>query len=100
MEHLSPTISKQILETWGFPESLIRVAENYQNLEYDGGAEADYADVVIVARLQTLSDQHAAAQADWSRVPSFQKVGIEPEIEMIEIEGVAEDVEGIKAVFL
>jgi HD-like signal output (HDOD) protein len=95
--NLSPIISKQILEAWDFPETLIRVAENYQNLNYDGGPEADYVDVVLVARLQTLSDHH---QAGWSQVKSFQKVGIEPEIEMIEIEGVAEDMEGIRAVFL
>ncbi len=95
--NLSPTVSKQILTTWGFPETLIQVAENYQNMDYDGGPEADYVDVILVARLQTLSN---ANLADWSQVKSFQKVGIEPEVEMIEIEGVTEDVEGIKAVFL
>jgi hypothetical protein len=33
-------------------------------------------------------------------VPAFLKVGLDPEVELIEIEGVAEDIESVQGVFL
>jgi len=100
IDNLNPIIGTQILEEWGFPEALVNVSKNYQNLEYDGGAQADYVDVVQVARLQTLDDEHDHAIADWFNVPAFRKLGLEPEVELIEIEGVAEDIEEVQGVFL
>jgi len=100
IENLNPIIGQQILEEWGFSEGLVKVAENYQNLAYDGGPKADYVDVVQVARLQTLEDEHDHAMADWFIIPAFRKLGLEPEIELIEIEGVADDIEEVQGVFL
>ncbi len=100
VENLNSMIGKLILQNWGFSDSLIKVAEHHQNLSYDGGPKADYVDVVLVARLQTLDEGHMATQADWSQVPAFRKLGLEPEVEVIEIEGVAEDMNEVKAVFL
>jgi HD-like signal output (HDOD) protein len=73
VEKLNPVIGKQILEEWNFPEALISVPENYQNLQYNGGAQADFVDVVLVARLQSLPNSHPSAQVDWGQVPSFSK---------------------------
>ena len=100
VENLNATIGKQILETWDFPKTLIAVPENCQNLAYDGGELADYVDIVLVGRLQILDQSHPAANADWGKVASFRKVGLEPEIEFITVEDVAENLEEIKAVFL
>ncbi len=100
IEKLNPIIGKQILEAWDFSDAMIAVPENYQNLAYDGGDKADYVDIVQVARLQTLDAGHVATAADWFQVPAFRKVGVEPEVEVINIEGVAEDLEEIQAVFL
>ncbi|MCG8428933.1 MAG: HDOD domain-containing protein [Chromatiales bacterium] len=100
IENLNPTIGMQILQAWDFPETLVSVAGNYQNLSYDNGPEADYTDVVQVSRLQMLDESHPAAQHDWSAIPSFAKVGIEPEIEVINIEGVAEQVDDVQQVFM
>jgi HD-like signal output (HDOD) protein len=100
VEHLNPVIGKQILEEWNFPAALISVPENYQNLQYDGGPLADYVDVVLVARLQSLPAGHPSAQTDWSKVPSFSKMGLEPEIEIVDIEGVAEEVKEVQDMFL
>ncbi|MCP4995318.1 MAG: HDOD domain-containing protein [Gammaproteobacteria bacterium] len=100
IEKLNPIIGKQILKAWDFSDALIAVPENYQNLAYDGGDKADYVDIVQVARLQTLDAGHVATAADWFQVPAFRKVGVEPEVEVINIEGVAEDLEEIQAVFL
>jgi HD-like signal output (HDOD) protein len=100
VESLNPVIGKQILEEWNFPEALISVPENYQNLQYDGGPVADYVDIVLVARLQSLPTSHPSAQVDWNQVPSFSKVGLEPEIEIVDIEGVAEEVKEVQEMFL
>jgi len=101
LQNLNPIIGKQILETWGFSETLIKVVEHYQNLSYDGGSRADYVDVVQVARLQTLEPpDHQLETIDLLQVPSFRKLGLEPELEVIEIEGVAEDVEQVKRIFI
>jgi HD-like signal output (HDOD) protein len=100
VESLNPVIGKQILQEWSFPEALVSVPENYQNLLYDGGPQADFVDVVLVARLQSLPADHRSAQADWSRIPSFSKVGLEPEIEIVDIDGVAEEVKEVQDMFL
>jgi len=44
-----------------------------------------------VARLQI--PEIAMANADWNNIPAFSKMGLEPEVAVIEIEGVAEEVE-------
>ncbi len=100
VEELTPTIGTQILELWGFPDTLIKVAAESQNLSYDSGPQADYVDVVIVARLQALPADKVGDMANWINVPAFLKVGLDPEVELIEIEGVAEDIESVQGVFL
>lgn len=96
VEHLSPEIGKLILQTWGFSDALIKVPENYRNRNYDGGPAADYVDVVQVARLQILSNM----EPEWMLAPAFRKLGLEPEAEVIEIEGVAEDVDEVRQILL
>lgn len=100
VDELTPTIGTQILKLWGFPDTLIKVAAEAQNLNYDGGPQADYVDVVIVARLQALPSDNIGDMANWINVPAFLKVGLDPEVELIEIEGVAEDIESVQGVFL
>lgn len=100
IDTIGPTIGQTILTEWGFPPSMCKIPKNYQNLKYNGGPEADYIDLVIVARLQTLPADHHMAQADWSQVPSFNKIGLEPEVEVINIDGVAEEVQEVKDMLL
>ncbi len=100
VETVGPTIGKTILSEWGFPDTMCSIPKNYQNLRYDGGPKADYVDLVIVARLQTLPADHPHAQSDWNLVPSFAKIGLEPEVEVINIDGVAEEVEGVQEMLL
>jgi HD-like signal output (HDOD) protein len=96
LQHLNPEIGKLILETWGFSEALVKVPEHYDNSKYDGGPAADYVDVVQVARLQTMDDMNPK----WLLAPAFGKLGLEPEAEVIEIEGVAEDVEEVRNILM
>jgi HD-like signal output (HDOD) protein len=100
IDSVGPTVGQTILTEWGFPDNMCQIPKNYHNLKYAGGSEADYVDLVIVARLQTLPVEHQHTQTDWSRIPSFRKLGLEPEVEVINIEGVAEEVQGVQEIFL
>ncbi|MCU7935385.1 MAG: HDOD domain-containing protein [Candidatus Thiodiazotropha sp. (ex Dulcina madagascariensis)] len=101
IDALSPPVGKRILEMWGFSPSLTRVPANFLNLEYTSTGDADYVDVVLVARLETLMNADSGLDtSQWSHIPSFSKLGLEPEINVIEIEGVADDIQNIEVMFL
>ncbi|MES9902193.1 MAG: HDOD domain-containing protein, partial [Sedimenticola sp.] len=99
VDQLSPTIGKQILETWNFPSSLVQVTEHFKNFAYDGSSDCDYVDVVLVARLQALNIHHLE-ETDITQIPSFTKVGLEPEVDIVTIEGVAEDLAEVEGILL
>ncbi len=100
VDTISPHIGETILKEWGFPDSMCKIPLNYQNMEYDGGPDADDVDLVIIAKLQTLPPEHLMSQSDWGHIPSFAKIGLEPEIEVIHIDGVAEEVDEVRGMFL
>ncbi|MEI6412703.1 MAG: HDOD domain-containing protein [Pseudomonadota bacterium] len=100
VDFLGPLVGCMILNAWNFPETLKTVATHCRNLAYDSASDkADYADVVMVARLQSLiGSEHPDADADWSQVPAFAKVGMEPEVVVMEMEGAAQDVQEIRGI--
>jgi HD-like signal output (HDOD) protein len=82
---LSAPIGSTIMESWNFPEELVKVAKEHQNYQYNS-EQIDYVDVVIVAKLQNLAGtDHPDAQIDWNTVPSFCKLGLAGESEVVEI---------------
>ncbi|MEW8505327.1 MAG: HDOD domain-containing protein [Candidatus Thiodiazotropha sp.] len=101
IDALSPQVGQRILELWDFPQSLIQVATNFLDLSYTHDGEIDYVDIVQVARLEARMN----ADSDFdtsilSQIPAFVKVGLEPEVNIIEIEGVADDIANIEVMFL
>ncbi len=101
LHRLSPAIGRRILETWNFPPSLVDVTEHYNDFSYNGGPQANYVDLVIVARLQTLiGSAHPDAAMNWADILAFDKVGLAPDIEVIEMEGAQDEVNGVKEMFL
>jgi HD-like signal output (HDOD) protein len=98
---LSPTVGTRILNTWDFPPSLINVTQHFLDLDYQNEGEADYADVVQVARLESLVGKPGSvAMTEWANIPSFHRVGVETEVNIVEVEGVADDVQNIEVLFL
>ena len=58
-----------------------RVLE-YLNFARDS-AKVDYVDIVQVATLQSyLGSEHPYTQLDWSTVPAFAKLGLDPNVDM------------------
>jgi len=100
-ERLSPTVGRLVLERWDIPQSLVAVTEHFNDFAYDGAPEADYVDVVIVARLESLMGTgHPDAARDWSQIRSFEKVGLATDIEVVELEGAEEEMNEVNEMFL
>lgn len=94
LESLHPKVSKIILESWKFPDSLTQVVTDYLDFQrQSSGNDADYVDIVQVAYLESLPNGDGSQNLDWTNVQAFRKLGLEPEIEILEIEGVADQVE-------
>lgn len=91
VSELSPEIGAHILQQWNFAESLVNIPTACHDLGYDPGPLPTYADIVLVARLQN-SAASGDAGADWSQVPAFAKIGVEPEVTIVDMEGPAEEI--------
>jgi len=97
LEKAHVPIGKIIMNTWDFPESLKAPAYEYLNFNKISGKPANYVDIVQVAYLQSISgSNNPVCKLDWSKIQSFQKVGLAPEIEIIEIDGIPERIHEAK----
>ncbi|MDH5181126.1 MAG: HDOD domain-containing protein [Gammaproteobacteria bacterium] len=91
-------IGKAILTKWNFPQEIIDVAEYHEDLNYHS-VKTDYVDVVIVANLQShLGTNHLLNDIDWRTVPSFDKLGIQADVNVIDMEGTGDEIKAIKSV--
>jgi len=94
LEKAHPPIGKIIMETWDFPEELKLVASEYVNFQREHDGPADYIDLVQVAFLQSIAGtDHPACRVNWDTVPSFAKLGLAGDAEILEIEGVSDEIE-------
>lgn len=100
LERLSGPVGTSIMESWHFPDDLTKVANAHSNYSYDS-EKIDYVDVVIVAKLQNLAGtDHPDAQLDWNNIPSFCKLGLAGESDVVEIEDVVmEEIEITQELF-
>ncbi|NOQ17416.1 MAG: HDOD domain-containing protein [Methyloprofundus sp.] len=94
LEKAHPAIGKIIMDTWAFPEELKLVASEYVNFQRDSGPSPDYVDIVQVAFLQSIAGtDHPACRVDWSIVKAFDQLGLAPDDNVMEIEGVSDEIE-------
>lgn len=86
MIKLHPRIGGAIVRSWHFPPEFIDVVEQHENLQYDS-AEADLLDLVIVANIQSyMGGTHPLARMEPGYIPAFSKLGLEQEINVVEME--------------
>jgi HD-like signal output (HDOD) protein len=98
IEDLAPEIGARILRHWNFAESLANIPTACQDMGFDPGPTPTYADIVLVARLQNLSAKGGPeAEANWSNVPAFAKLGMEPELLIVNMEGPAEQIAEVRS---
>jgi putative nucleotidyltransferase with HDIG domain len=98
IQKLHTMIGAKILKDWQFPQSLIDVAAQHENLQRDPETKIDYVDVVIAANLQSyIGSKHPYNDLDWNTIPAFQRLGLEPEINILDIEENQEDLQAVKS---
>ncbi len=86
-----PVVGEAILKKWNFSEEIIPVASEHENITRDHAGDADYVDVIIVANMEShLGTDHPHASVDLNTVPAFSKLGLEPEMEVVDVEAVKE----------
>ena len=97
IEEIHPKIGAKILQRWDFPSELRMVPE--EHLHYDRKvASPDYADVVMIAMLQSyIGSDHPCTQMDWSNISAFQRLGLSPEINTHEVEDLSAEMEAAMA---
>lgn len=92
IDFVSPTVGTLILQSWEFPETLVNVPEHYNDADYDSGDSADYVDLVIVARQQIYQLEGG--------VRSLEKLGFEANVDIVNIEGIEEEVTQVEEILL
>ena len=94
---LHPRVGAAILKAWDFPPELVQVAAEHEALERES-AQADYVDVVMVANLQSrLGTDHAHAEIDWSAVPAVARLGLSPDVNIVEMEETAQEIREVES---
>ncbi|MGR8931812.1 MAG: HDOD domain-containing protein [Gammaproteobacteria bacterium] len=100
LEKAHPHVGKIIMDTWNFPQELKLVASEYVDFNREHEGPADYVDLVQVAFLQSVAGtDHPACRVDCSAVPAFAKLGLQTDIEILEIEGISEEIELAQSLF-
>ncbi|MGM0594584.1 MAG: HDOD domain-containing protein [Pseudomonadota bacterium] len=97
IDKLHGRIGKAILKAWNFPSELVKVPAEHEDLQRNS-AETDYVDVVTVANLQSyMGSEHQHATEEWGNIPAFDKLGLNPEVNVIEMEETAEEIKEVQA---
>lgn len=86
IERIHPIIGDRILKAWDFPAPIAAVPGQHLDFERDS-VKVDYVDIVQVATLQSyLGSQHPYTELDWSNIPAFAKLGLDPKANLKEDE--------------
>ncbi|CAM5611300.1 Histidine kinase OS=Stutzerimonas stutzeri OX=316 GN=CXK95_02215 PE=4 SV=1 [Stutzerimonas stutzeri] len=78
IDRIHPLLGEKILRAWDFREPIAIVPGQYSDFTRNSPT-VDYVDIVQVATLQSyLGTNHPYTQLDWSQIPAFAKLGLEP----------------------
>ena len=90
---LQSRVGVLILETWNFGDVMTDVVKHAHNFTYDHDGGANLVDLVQIALLQ---GGHIEEDIDWGSVPAFSKLGMDTEVNVVEIEENKELIESTK----
>ncbi len=97
IDELHPRIGSMILKKWDFPKELQNVPLEYANFQREVPA-ADYADLVMVANLQLVAgSDHPWNEMDWTKISAFDRLGLDPNVDMSEEEDLNAQMEAAMA---
>ena len=93
---LQGIVGELILRHWDFDEQMIEVVKQCHNFAYDEGNQASVVDLVQVALLQGRHVPKELSPECWSRVPAFARLGLDVEVNVVDIEENKEIIEDTK----
>ena len=94
-------IGKAMLKKWEFPDELVAVAEQHEDLQRNHEGAADYVDLIMVANLQSyIGTEHPLAAAPFSEIPAFEKLGLDTEVSVVDMEDKGDDIKDIQAALM
>lgn len=97
IDEIHPRIGAAILQKWDFPKELQNVPLEYANLHREVPAP-DYADLVLVANLQLVAGtDHPWTEVNWKTISAFDRLGLDPEVDMTEEEDLNAQMEAAMA---
>ncbi|MEN8762625.1 MAG: HDOD domain-containing protein [Thiogranum sp.] len=97
---LHARIGGAILKQWKFPDALVAVAAEHEDLERTHNGPPDLVDLVQVANLQSHIDKdHQLSQAEWTQISSFHRLGLDVDLHEIELTDVAEEIDEVQKLF-
>lgn len=97
IEQIHAPIGDLILKTWGFPQEIAHIPS--QHLDFGRSIpKADYADIVTVAMLQSyMGTDSPMAKVDFNKVAAFERLGLDPDMDVNESEDLSADMEAAMA---
>lgn len=100
IEMIHPQVGVRILQSWDFAKELVEVPASYAKFHRDTKTDKpDYADIVMVANLQTYLGQkdHPFMQMDWSKISAFKRMGLDPHMQDDQNEDLSAEMEAAMA---
>ena len=100
IQSLSAPIGVAILKSWDFPDSLVTVVAEHQDLRRDSGDVPDLVDIVQVANLQShFNTTQVFSAEELEAVPAFRKLGIQTDVDVVELDENSEEYAQAMALF-
>jgi len=100
LSKLHTKIGKLILKKWRFPDALVTVAAEHEDIFRDPGLEVDYTDIVIIASLLGhVGTNHPSTKLDWNTIPAFSRIAISPENCIEAIKNAHDEINQIQQLF-
>ncbi len=80
INNMHTDVGRLILEDWGFPEKMLIVAAEHENLQRNTSEKVDLADIVLVANIHAHLGVpgNKFAQVDIADIPALKKLGLTP----------------------
>lgn len=98
IDQLQGRVGELILKNWNFADHMIEVVKECHNFSYNHEGPATFVDLVQASLLQGgFVDENSV---DWSNVPAFEKLGMDTEVNIVDIEENKELIEDTKQSFM
>jgi len=97
---LHTKVGHLVLKKWNFPDELVTVAREHENIERGSGINPDYTDIVLVANLLShVGTNHPHTKLDWNSIPAFNRLAMTPEESIRAIKDAHEEIVEIQNIF-